>query len=152
MPNTPLFLGKGLTGYAMNSCCHGDDRIFVEKLFGSVGSVYPLAEELLNPLTALSGSGPAYFYQLIDYFAEAAVQHGFNKEEAIKIVSETAIGAAEMLLHTNLDPSELITQVKSKGGTTEAGLNVLQNSPTKEAIEDTITAATQRAAALGNRD
>ncbi|MFZ5807082.1 MAG: pyrroline-5-carboxylate reductase [Verrucomicrobiota bacterium] len=123
MPNTPALLGCGVTAFAGNAHATSDDLTLAEKIFSAISHTYRVSEEELDAVTALSGSGPAYFYLFIDHLRKAAEAKGLNPKISLEMISRTAFGAAQMLLQTNQSPEKLISQVKSKGGTTEAALN-----------------------------
>jgi pyrroline-5-carboxylate reductase len=107
-----------------------------------------VAEKEMNAVTALSGSGPAFFYLLIEQMARAARENGLESSEALRMAAQTARGAARMILETGTPPRELMAQVTSKGGTTEAGLKVLDTPRTHSLIDETIAAAAKRSEEL----
>jgi pyrroline-5-carboxylate reductase len=151
MPNTPALVGEGVTAITGNAACTPDDLETARAIFGAVGSVVTVAEGEMDAVTALSGSGPAFFYLLIAHFAEAARRHGLESDQALAMAAQTARGAARMILETGLTPRELIAQVTSKGGTTEAGLRILDTPQTQALLEATIAAAAQRASELAQQ-
>ncbi|MES1157449.1 MAG: pyrroline-5-carboxylate reductase [Alphaproteobacteria bacterium] len=126
MPNTPGRIGQGVTAYVAASACTPEDRRLVEQLLEPLGSVEPLAaERLMDVVTAVSGSGPAYVFMLAEVLAAAAEQEGLDKEVAMRLASRTVAGAGALMLQTGATPSALRKQVTSPGGTTEAALDVL---------------------------
>ncbi|MEM9399726.1 MAG: pyrroline-5-carboxylate reductase [Verrucomicrobiota bacterium] len=149
MPNTPLLLGQGVTAYAWNDASHEADRETVECLFKNVGIVLPVNEPQLNAVTALSGSGPAYFYLFIEALQQAAIKNGLDAEASLRMAIQTALGASMMLQQTGLSPRELIDQVKSKGGTTEAALNTFNKLNFMELVEQAFQSANDRSMELG---
>lgn len=148
MPNTPALIGEGVTALSGNADCSEDDLARARTLFGAVGQVVMVAEKEMNAVTALSGSGPAFFYLLIEQMARAARENGLESSEALRMAAQTARGAARMILETGVPPRELMAQVTSKGGTTEAGLKVLDTERTHSLIRETIAAAAKRSAEL----
>lgn len=150
MPNTPVILGKGVTAYTLNPSASSSDEEQAKTIFSTVGRTFRVEERAMDAVTALSGSGPAYFYLFIDYLRQAAERNGLDADVALEMAAATAEGAGGMLLQTRQTPEHLIEQVKSKGGTTEAGLHVFQNSALAEICHAALTAATQRSIELGN--
>jgi len=148
MPNTPALVGEGVTALAGNAACTAADLEAAARIFSAVGKVVRVKESEMDAVTALSGSGPAFFYFIIDELAAAARRHGLESEEALAMAAQTARGAARMILETGLPPRELMAQVTSKGGTTEAGLAVLDTPAARDLLEQTIAAAARRAREL----
>lgn len=145
MPNTPSLLGFGMSGIAYSENCSIQTKSLTQKIFTSLGEILEVPEKLINPITAISGSGPAYFYLLADIFAKKAEKLHLNYNDALLLVSKTMEGAAKMLLKKHCCPDDLIKKVASKGGTTETALNVLRNSSLPDIIEETILSAKNRA-------
>ena len=126
MPNTPCLVGEAASGFAMGDLCTDEDRKIVQKIFGSVGVAKELKEILLNAVTGLSGSGPAYVYQFIEALADGGVRSGLPRDAALKLATQTVKGAAEMVLQTGIHPGQLKDNVTSPGGTTIAGVEALE--------------------------
>lgn len=126
MPNTACVVGQAASGYTMGALCNDDDREIVQQIFGSCGLVRELNEFLLNAVTGLSGSGPAYVFQFIEALADGGVRCGLPREEAMMLAAQTVKGAAEMVLTQNIHPAELKDRVTSPGGTTIAGCDELE--------------------------
>jgi pyrroline-5-carboxylate reductase len=123
MPNTPALIGAGITGLYALPEVEQDERKKAETIMSAVGEVVWLAEErLLDPVTAVSGSGPAYVYWFIEQLAASAESLGIPREAALKLASKTVLGAAQLAAASDKSPAELRKQVTSKGGTTEAAL------------------------------
>ncbi|MDD5263090.1 MAG: pyrroline-5-carboxylate reductase [Methylacidiphilales bacterium] len=150
MPNTPLLAGEGCTAYAADSGASEVHCQLVERIFGAAGLVFPVAEENLDAVTALSGSGPAFFAQILDWLVQAASAEGLPRELAYPMALQTMRGTARLLQETQMSPQELIKQVSSKGGTTEAGLGVLQGGDLAMQLGKTIRAAARRSRELAN--
>lgn len=149
MPNTPALVGKGASAFSRGSCASDEDSDFVEAILQAVGTVTELPEELLDAVTGLSGSGPAYIYTVIEALAEGGVLMGLPKDKALMLATQTVAGAAEMILHTGADPAVLRDQVASPGGTTVAGLSALESGALRATLIDAVRSATQRATELG---
>ncbi len=149
MPNTPALLGEGAAGLFASGSTTEPDREFALKLFSSVGTaLFVPREEWLDIVTALSGSGPAFVYLFIHSMIEAASRLGLPSDIARTLMLKTLAGAGKMV-ETSADPiADLIRRVASKGGTTEAGLAVLNEKGFARTIEETIEAATKRASEL----
>ena len=110
MPNTPALVHKGAAAYAMGHAATADDAVIVEKIFSSIGTVSRVKEELLDVVTGLSGSGPAYIYVVIEALADAGVLMGLPRELALQLAAQTVSGAADMVLRTGLHPAQLKDQ------------------------------------------
>ncbi len=145
MPNTPALIGLGMTSlYAQENCSPGQREV-AQKLMQSAGEVVWLDEEkLLDVVTAVSGSGPAYFFYLIEALREAGTELGLSSDIAAKLALQTAYGASAMAAQSALDVAELRRQVTTPGGTTEAALNVLSAGRFKDLIAKAIATATRR--------
>ena len=126
MPNTACIVGEAASAYAMGALATNEDRQIVQKIFGSCGLVRELNEFLLNAVTGLSGSGPAYVFEFIEAMADGGVRCGLPREEAMMLAAQTVKGAAEMVLTQNVHPAELKDRVTSPGGTTIAGCDELE--------------------------
>jgi pyrroline-5-carboxylate reductase len=148
MPNTPMLVGQGITGIARGAHATDDDLAAARQLFESAGSVIEVTEDQINAVTALSGSGPAYFFYLVEQMMQAATEMGLSAEHAKLLASKTAIGAAAMLA-TGQAPDELRKKVTSPGGTTQAAIELLQSRNAAQIIIDAIKAAQQRGKELG---
>ena len=125
MPNTPAIVRRGVTGLAAGSRVTAEDAALVRTLFGTVGAVVDVPEERINALSAVSGSGPAYVYFLIEQLTEASRALGFSEEESRLMVEQTFLGAAELLAASDAGPEELRRRVTSPKGTTERAIAVM---------------------------
>jgi pyrroline-5-carboxylate reductase len=152
MPNTPCLINKGISVITPCNIASGLQIEIIKKIFANTGEVMIMEESKMNGVTALSGSGPAYFYHLIDVFAKEAQNIGIAYNEAKKLMCQTMLGSAEMLLTQNKEPQELIKQVKSPGGTTEAGLKILQTQSLRDIISNCLSAANNRALDLNIKE
>jgi len=126
MPNTPCVVGEAASGFAMGALCNDSDRAIVLRIFGAVGIAKEIKEVLLNAVTGLSGSGPAYVYEFIEALADGGVRSGLPREVALQLAAQTVKGAAEMVLQTQTHPGQLKDNVCSPGGTTIAGVEALE--------------------------
>jgi pyrroline-5-carboxylate reductase len=149
MPNTPCLVGASASGIAPGPAATADDAVLVERLFNAVGRAYRLPEHLLDAVTGLSGSGPAFVYVVIEALSDGGVRMGLPREAATALAAQTVLGAARMVLETGLHPGVLKDQVASPGGTTIAGLHALERGGLRAALMDAVEAATKRATELG---
>jgi len=150
MPNTPGLIGAGISGLFASPEVDSSERQKAEKILGSVGEVVWLAEErLLDPVTAVSASGPAYVFWFIEQLAASAVKLGIPEADALKLAKHTVLGAARLAASSQEPPSELRRQVTSKGGTTQAALEVFEQEKLAERMMKALEAASRRGAALG---
>ena len=149
MPNTPALIHKGAAAYSLGQSATDADAAIVEKIFSAVGIVFKVKEELLDVVTGLSGSGPAYVYVVVEALADAGVLMGLPRDLAQHLAAQTVSGAAEMVLQTGLHPAQLKDQVTSPGGTTIAGLEALEAAGIRSAFLSAVRAATERSRELG---
>ncbi|KAL3936373.1 MAG: hypothetical protein SGBAC_008301 [Bacillariaceae sp.] len=149
MPNTPCLVGEAASGFALGTGCTDKDRKVVETIFGSVGVAKEIKEVLLNAVTGLSGSGPAYVYQFIEALADGGVRSGLPRAAALELAAQTVKGAAEMVLVTGTHPGQLKDNVTSPGGTTIAGVEALERGGLRAATIGAVMAATKRSMQLG---
>jgi pyrroline-5-carboxylate reductase len=149
MPNTPALLGCGVTALFADASVPEPLRELAEGIMRASGAVVWVGEEsLLDPVTALSGSGPAYFFLLMEVMNRTGVEMGLAAETARLLTLDTALGAARMALESDADIAELRTRVTSPGGTTAAAINVLEARGATDAIREAILAARNRAREL----
>jgi len=148
MPNTPCLVGHGASGYCLGQNATGADRALVEQLLASVGLTVEVDEPLLDAVTGLSGSGPAFVYLMIEALGDGGVRMGLAGELSVRLAAQTVRGAAEMVLATGEHPSVLRDRVTSPGGTTVAGLETLESAGFHAAIVAAVEAATKRSIEL----
>ncbi|HYA12574.1 MAG TPA: pyrroline-5-carboxylate reductase [Thermodesulfovibrionales bacterium] len=148
MPNTPALIQEGMSVMSMCECIHDKDIGLIKDIFMSVGRLLVLPEKYMDTVTALSGSGPAFFAYFLEAMIEGAVKMGLGKEDASVLAVQTMLGTAR-LLDTGLSPSKLREMVTSPGGTTASGLKVFEENGFKEIVIAAIAAATERARELG---
>lgn len=152
MPNTPCLVGASATGFSPAYTATPDDVAAVERLFSAVGVAYLVPEKLLDAVTGLSGSGPAFVYLFIEALADGGVKCGLPRAVAQSLAAQTVLGAARMVLETGQHPGALKDAVASPGGTTIAGLHALEQAAFRAAAMNAVEAATKRAEELGKKE
>lgn len=148
MPNTPALVGRAVTGLAPGTTATADDIRIARRLFETCGSVIDVAEEQIDALSTISGSGPAYVFLLIEEFTKATREKGFSESDARAMAEQTFIGAAALLEASGTDPAELRRRVTSPQGTTERAIAVLQAARLDEVFDRATDAALERAREL----
>lgn len=144
MPNTPAAVQAGAAGVAVGSCASDADAAIALDIFNSVGKGYLLPEDLIDPLTGISGCGPAYAYLFIEAMADGGVELGLPRDLAIKLAAQTLIGAGKMVLETGEHPGALKDNVCSPGGSTIVGVHTLEQQGFRGTVIDAVTAAVAR--------
>ncbi len=150
MPNTPCLVGKGACGFCLGKTATSEDGQLVGQLLGAVGMAYQVEEKLLDAVTGLAGSGPAFAYVVIEALSDAGVCMGLPRNIATALAAQTVSGAAQMVLHTGEHTGVLRDRVASPGGTTIAGLQALEEHGLRAALMAAVEAATQRSIELGS--
>lgn len=149
MPNTPALVGAAASAIAAGSAAGPDDLAWAEAVLGSVGIVVRVAEPLLDAVTGLSGSGPAYVFLVAEALIEGGVLAGLPRDVARALTVQLLVGSARLLAETGDGPEALRAAVTSPGGTTAAGLRALERAAVRAAFLDAVVAATERARELG---
>ena len=144
MPNTPMLVGEGITALAPGAHATADDVARARRVFEAGGAAVEVREELLDAVTALSGSGPAYFFYLAEHMIAAGVAAGLTPEQSRLLVTRTAVGAAKMLAESPDSPQELRRKVTSPGGTTQAAVTVFDDAGLPDVVKKAILAARDR--------
>jgi len=149
MPNTPALVGEGACGYALGQSATAEDGELVKRLLSAVGVAYEVKERLIDAVTGLSGSGPAYGYMIVEALSDGGVAAGLPRDISTRLAAQTMLGAAKMVLETGKHPGELKDMVCSPGGTTIEGVHELEEGGVRSALINAVRAATERAVELG---
>lgn len=150
MPNTPCLVGQSASGFCLGPGATEEDGKLVEKLLGAVGRAWRVDEALLDAVTGLSGSGPAFVFLIIEALSDGGVRMGLPRSLATALAAQTVRGAAEMVLATGQHPGVLKDSVTSPGGTTIAGMQALEDRSVRGAMIAAVEAATRRSMELGS--
>ncbi|MEC2070625.1 pyrroline-5-carboxylate reductase [Alkalihalophilus marmarensis] len=150
MPNTSAKVGASATAICAGRYSTSDDLETVSLLFSAVGTVTVVPEEKMDAVTGVAGSGPAYFYYLIEAMEKAAVESGLTSEEATALITQTVVGVGKRLQDTSKSSRELYEEVMSPNGTTEAGITLLSERNGQDAMHDAILKAIARSKELGS--
>jgi len=148
MPNMPALIGKGVTAISVGSFSRKENKELAIKILSGIGEVVEVEEKLIDTVTAISGSGPAYFFFLIEKLIDIGVKQGLDKDIAKKLAIETAIGSGLIVLETEEDASSLRKKVTSKGGTTEAAFKVFEEAGLGDILEKGVKAAIEKSKSL----
>ena len=149
MPNTPCLIGRGVSAVSLGSSAGETQREIVHGLFSAVGSVLDVPEHLMNAVTAVSGSGPAYVFLILEALIDGGVTIGLPRDTAESLAVATFAGAAEMAVETGIHPAVLKAKVMSPGGTTAAGIYELEDGRVRAVFSKALEAACERADRLG---
>lgn len=149
MPNTPALVGASASGFARGKAATRSDAALAERLLSAVGVAVEVKESLLDAVTGLSGSGPAYVYQFIEALSDGGVAAGLPRDLATKLAAQTVLGAARMVLETGEHPGALKDAVTSPGGTTIEGIHELEKGKLRGTVMNAVRAATEKSRKLG---
>ena len=149
MPNTPALVGASASAFALGRCATAEDAELTQALFAAVGLAYLVKETLLDAVTGLSGSGPAYAFMIIEALSDGGVAAGLPREIATKLAAQTLLGSARLLLETGAHPGTLKDMVTSPGGTTIEGLHELEKGGLRAALISAVRAASEKSRRLG---
>ena len=149
MPNTPALVGAGASAFAPGKSATVPDGELAKKLLSAVGLAFQVKESLLDAVTGLSGSGPAYVYQFIEALSDGGVAAGLPRDMATQLAAQTVLGGAKMVLETGQHPGALKDQVTSPGGTTIEGLHELEKGKLRATVMSAVRAATEKSKKLG---
>jgi pyrroline-5-carboxylate reductase len=149
MPNTPALVGEAATAFALGKSATAADGELARKLLSAVSIAFLVKESLLDAVTGLSGSGPAYVYQFIEALSDGGVAAGLPRDVATELAAQTVLGAAKMVLETGQHPGALKDQVTSPGGTTIEGLHELEKGQLRATVMSAVRAATDKSKKLG---
>ncbi len=149
MPNTPCLVGETAAGYSLGKNATQDDGKLVSEILNAVGKSYLLEEKLLDAVTGLSGSGPAFVYMVIEALSDGGVKMGLPRDVSTTLAAQTVFGAAKMVLESNIHVGELKDFVTSPGGTTIEGLHALEKGGIRNALIEAVEVATKKSKRLG---
>ena len=149
MPNTPALVGASASAFAPGKSATADDALLVQKLFATVGLALQVKEPLLDAVTGLSGSGPAYAFLIIEALSDGGVAAGLPRDVATKLAAQTLLGSARLLLETGQHAGVLKDMVTSPGGTTIEGLHELEKGGVRAALINAVRAASDKSRRLG---
>jgi len=144
LTNTPSAVCRAATGIARGSRTTSEDVDLATRIFGAIGAVVEVEEKQIDAVTALSGSGPAFVYTVIEALAKGGIKMGLSDEVALKLAAQTVLGAAALMQESKMSPEELVKMVVTPGGTTAAGLAAMEKLGTSESLIAAIEAATKR--------
>lgn len=148
MPNTPALVGHAASAICLGKNAGEEHRLLAHRLFGAVGIAVDVEEKLIDAVTGLSGSGPAYVYVFIEALSDAGVKMGLPRNVSTRLAAQTVLGGAQMVLQTGAHPGELKDKVTSPGGSTIAALHALENKNFRAAVYDAVQASTERSSEL----
>jgi len=151
MPNTPALVGAGAAAFCKGAGIDERDTRLVQEMFSSVGICVELDEKLIDAVTGLSGSGPAYIYLVIEALSDGGVKMGLPRAIATRLAAQTVLGAAKMVLETGKHPCELKDQVTTPGGATIEGVHALEDGGVRKAFMDAVEAATLKCQKLAKK-
>ena len=150
MPNTPALIGEGMSGMVGGKYAKPNDLEYIKNMLSTIGKCIVVDDEAqIDIVTAISGSGPAFYYKVINEIARAGEKLGMNYENALLLSIQTAIGSAKMALHREISMEELISNVATKGGCTRVGVDCMDDNHTEKLFYDVIKSTTEKAHALG---
>ncbi len=151
MPNTPAQVGAGAAAYCCGTRVTKADRATVHQILSAAGFAVEVEERLMDAVTGLSGSGPAYVYLVIEALSDGGVKMGLPRAVATRLAAQTVLGAAGMVIETGLHPGELKDQVTTPGGTTIEGIHALERAGLRKALMDAVEAAALKSSKLGEK-
>ncbi len=149
MPNTPMSVKEGMSALSLGTKASEKQGALIQKLFASAGEAIIVPEKLIDAVSGLSGSGPAFVFIIIDALADAGVLNGLKRADAIKLAAQTVLGSAKMVLESGLHPGQLRDQVTSPGGTTIEGVRTMEKCGVRGALIDAVTSAVEKSKAMG---
>ncbi|MDP2929634.1 MAG: pyrroline-5-carboxylate reductase dimerization domain-containing protein, partial [Candidatus Omnitrophota bacterium] len=148
MPNMAAIIGESISSISPGSSVTSDDMKLAKEIFMTIGDVVEIDEKSIDGVTAISGSGPAYFFYMIEALIDAGSAAGLERDVAKRLVLKTALGSAKLLEILKEDPSAMRAKVTSKGGTTQAAMDVFEDRKFKDIIKDAVKAAIARSKEL----
>jgi pyrroline-5-carboxylate reductase len=151
MPNTPALVNEGMSAICKGNFAKDEHAKIALEIFNSVGKVIEADEKYIDIITAISGSGPAYFYRFIEDIAKAGEKLGLDYQTCLKLSAQTALGSAKMIMSSNVNPEQLIVNVTTPGGCTAVGNNVLKENEISKILFETIDKTAKKAFELGKK-
>lgn len=151
MPNVASLVAEGATAIAAGSLAQEDDLVLARRIFESVGMVVVVEEGLMDAVTGLSGSGPAYIFLVVEALSDAGVKMGLSRWDALALAAQTVLGAAKLIIETGEHPGRLKDMVCSPGGTAIAAVHTLEQGGLRTTLIDAVETATRRSAELGRK-
>ncbi len=151
MPNTPAMVGRGASGFSLGNKALSNDSELTTLLMQTIGVAFEVPENLLDAVTGVSGSGPAFVYQAIEAMSDGGVAAGLPRDISTSLAAQTFIGAAQMVMQTNIHPGALKDMVTSPGGTTIAGIHELEKKGIRAGFMNAVIAASEKSKELGRR-
>jgi pyrroline-5-carboxylate reductase len=152
LTNTPSAIGKAASAFASGRRPTDQDREKIRAMFGAIGLVVEVDDEQIDAISALAGSGPAFVYAMIEALARGGEKMGLDKQASLQLAAQSALGAAELMMTSGKSPAELIKMVVTPGGTTAAGLRVMDERSVAAALADAVEAATKRGQEMGKEN
>jgi pyrroline-5-carboxylate reductase len=149
MPNTPALVGASASAYALGKAAQLEDGAMAEKLLTATGLAIRVKESLLDAVTGLSGSGPAYVFMIIEALSDGGVAAGLPRDVALRLAAQTVMGSAKLVLDSGMHPGQLKDMVASPGGTTIEGIHALEEGGLRNALINAVRAASEKAEELG---
>lgn len=149
MPNGPAMIQEGMSGIAKGKWANAGHIEFVQELLSNIGKCIVVDEDKIDIVTAISGSGPAFFYEIIHEMALAGEKLGLDYDKSLLLAAQTAIGSAKVMLESEFTPAELVQKISTKGGCTEVGVEYMYERDTKELFYEIIKRTADKANALG---
>lgn len=149
MPNAPAMILEGMSGITKGKYANNEQVEFVKEFLSNIGKCIVIEEDKIDILTAISGSGPAFFYKTINEIARAGEKLGLEYDKALLLSIQTAIGSAKLMLQSDSTPEELIERIATKGGCTQVGVDFMEDANSKEMFFETIKKTAQKAQELG---
>jgi pyrroline-5-carboxylate reductase len=149
MPNTPVAVGEGMSAVARGTHADGKAALLISEMFAAVGRSVVVEESMMDAVTGLSGSGPAFFFLMLDALSDAGVRVGFSRQNALLLSAQTMLGAAKMVLETGEHPGKLKDMVTSPGGTAITGVHMLETHSIRASLIEAVVAATARSRDMG---
>ncbi len=151
MPNTPALVNEGMSAVCKGTFAAEKDVLIAESIFKSIGKVIVTDEKYIDIITAISGSGPAFYYYIIDEIAKAGEKLGLDYQTCLKLSAQTALGSAKMITESGINPEQLIKNVTTPGGCTAAGNEVLKENNVSDILFETIDKTAKKAFELGKK-